>query len=282
MRILCSIAFGILRATSLEVASATALDETQVQVALKQAIATQAGVELAEVTSLQIVTKVAGTVPLEVVDPEAFIADEVAVTALKNALASVNNVTADAVEVLLEAIVRRRLADEETGARRLAANVQVAYEFVAADGAAADASTEAMMAAPMLESLASAINMELADSDLEVTSVEEIMAAPTVEITYTIETDDATAAADAISLAQAEPAIMATAINDQLDSLGVDFQVTGVAAMSTPSQASSVASTSAPQAALTTASGAPRGTRIPGTGGAAAALLVITLTTLRA
>lgn len=230
---------------TLSVASAAALDGQDEQDALKAAIASQAGVDLAEVEAVVITVKVAGTVPLEVADASAFIADSAAVDALRSAIATVNSVDVAAVEVTLEAAAAtRRLTP--AAARRLVADVNAAFEFTSANGAVADAATAAMTADAMTSDLLAAINTELAGSDLEVTGVEAIMAEPAVEISYTIRTEDADLAAAAeTAISSATPADMQAEIGAAMTTAGVTLEVT-VADISAPAVSTVTAASAEP------------------------------------
>lgn len=219
---------------SLDVASASALDGTEEKIALKKAIASQAQVDPSQVESVVVTVKVAGVVPLNVANAAAFVADAAASVALRKALATVNGagVTSNDVAVTLEAATRRL---SPAVARRLAANVNARFEITSAGGAEADATTAAMTGSTMAAGLATAINAELASSALEVASVEVITAQPTVDVSYTIRSDNATAAQAAGQAINAlVPASMATAINSALTTAGSSFQVAGVGPIEAP------------------------------------------------
>jgi len=202
--------------------------------AMKAAIAEQAGVNLADVASVEISVKVTGTMPMQVSNPAVFAASTEAKEGIQRAIAAQNSVPASDVTATLS--VARRLSK----GRQLQSNVNVAFEVAVTDGAAADAMTQTMSTANTAD-LAAAVNTELvSNTDLQVTSVASVTASAEVSVSYTIvTTDESVATAAQAEILAITPAAMTASVNAQLQSAGVATEVT-VTSISAPTVESAV------------------------------------------
>jgi len=203
--------------------------------AMKAAIAEQAGVNLADVASVEISMKVTGTMPMQVSNPAVFAASTEAKEGIQRAIAAQNSVPASDVTATLSSVARRL-----SKGRQLQSNVNVAFEVAVTDGAAADAMTQTMSTANTAD-LAAAVNTELvSNTDLQVTSVASVTASPEVSVSYTIvTTDESVATAAQAEILAITPAAMTASVNAQLETAGVAAEVT-VTSISAPTTTTAV------------------------------------------
>jgi len=234
--------------------SFSGMSEDQLAEALKQAIVAQigdpaeSGINVSDVGNITISVKVKGTAPMTMADPQAFMNNEEAKTAVKQGLATqtgaevsditttftVEGASADTGEAAAdtdESATTSNSTDEPS--RRLQGVVNVDYE-IETDLSAVDALTAELQAESAADSLTTAINAELEDVEgVDPVTVDEIEAEQEVTISYQIRTTDATAAAGAqtaLAESASAPTSLTTSLEANLLAQGVTVTIHGMTA----------------------------------------------------